>query len=212
VRRKPGRRSRWLLRGAIATVGLAGAVYAADQVTSPANDDLTQMIQAQRAAAGKLIKPGEIDEHQVEAFTPEQMVELAAKYGVEMKLAGARAENLRISAYKSRDLIRMTCIDDKLTQIMLILKKTEPRLQALSTVNPDDLAMRQSFFILQQARGRVAELAAEMEQCMGDNLANVAPGLMKEEASTPNDNIFDPTRPANPVRDIERPGEASPYR
>ena len=200
------------MRGAIATVGLAGAVYAADQVTAPPADDLESTIQAQRVAEGRLAKPGAPSEHQVESFTPPQMVELAAQYGAEMKQAGEHAENLRIVAYRSRDLIRMTCIDDKLTQIMIVIKKAEPKLQSLSTINPDELVMRQHFTVLQQARARVAELATEMEQCMGDNLAAVYAGRIKEEIPADTENVFDPTRPPTPTRDIDRPPEASPYR
>jgi hypothetical protein len=213
VRGKQGRRHGWILRGAIATVGLAGAVYAADQVTAPPTDDLESTIAAQRVAEGRSAKPGAPSEHQAESFTPAQMVELAARYGAEMKQSGEHAETLRIVAYRSRDLIRMTCIDDKLTQIMIIINKAEPRVQSLSTVNPDELVMRQHFTVLQQARARVAELAIEMEQCMGDNLAAVPAGRIKEEVQTDdNDNVFDPTRPPTPTRDIERPPEASPYR
>jgi hypothetical protein len=213
VRGKQGKRSRWLLRAAIATVGLAGAVYAADQAATPQTDDLTKIIQEQRIAEGRAAKPGELSEHQVTSFTPPQMVELAGRYGDEMRTAVARAENLRIAAYRGRDLIRMTCIDEKLAQIAIVLSKSEPKLQALATVGPDELIMRQNFLVLQQARERVAELTAEMEKCSGDNLVNVPAGRVKEEVQTEmNPNVYDPTRPPTPVRDIERPSEASPYR
>jgi hypothetical protein len=201
-----------MVRGAIATVGLAGAVYAADQATAPPSDDLESTIAAQRAATGRLVAPGGTSEHQVESFTGAQMVELAARYGAEMKSAGEHAQNMRVIAYRSRDLIRMTCIDDKLTQIFVILKKAEPRLQSLTTVNPDELVMRQHFTVLQQARARVTELATEMEQCMGDNLAAIPTDRIKEETPADTDNVFDPTRPPIPVRDVDRPPEASPYR
>ena len=201
------------MRGAIATLGLAGMVYAADQATAPETDDLEKIIQSQRIAEGRAAKAREVSEHQATAFTPPQMVELAGRYGEEMKTAVARAENMRITAYRGRDLIRMTCIDDKLAQIAIVINKAEPKLQALATVGPDELIMRQNFLVLQQARERVAELAAEMEQCTGDNLYNVPSGRLKEEIQTDTDpSVYDPTRPPAPVRDIERPGEASPYR
>ena len=56
-------------------------------------------------------------EHQAQPFTPEQMISLSEQYQVEMKAAVDRVETLRMQAYKSRDLIRMTFLDDKLTQI-----------------------------------------------------------------------------------------------
>ncbi len=55
------------------------------------------------------------------------------------------------------------------------------------------------------------ELATEVEACMGDSLDAVTIGRIKEETPT-TDTIFDPTRPPTPTHDIDRPGEASPYR
>ena len=54
------------------------------------------------------------------------------------------------------------------------------------------------------------ELAAEILVCMGDTLDAVSNSRVREE--TPSDSVLDPTRPPAPTRDIERPGEASPYR
>jgi hypothetical protein len=82
---------------------------------------------------------------------------------------------------------------------------------AFPTLASDELRMRQHFVVLQLARLRVQELATEIEGCMGDTLDAVTFGRVKEETS-PNDTINDPTRPPSPVHDIDRPGEASPYR
>jgi hypothetical protein len=213
MRAKKTRPSAWILRGALATLGLAGAVYAADQVTAPPPaDDLAKKIADQRVKEGTLVNAAPVDpEHQAEKLTADQMVDLAGKYDKESKDALDHAENSRIHAYRSRDIIRMTCIDDKLTQMKEITLSAEPRRMALSTLRDNDLVMRQYFLVLQQARNRVLELAAEVDACMGDVLGSVTLGRVKEE--TPEtDPVSDPTRPPNPIHDIDRPGEASPYR
>ena len=46
---------------------------------------------------------------------------------------------------------------------------------------------------------------------MGDTLESVTFGRVKEETPSA-DMAFDPTRPPSPTHDLERPGEASPYR
>jgi hypothetical protein len=209
MRGKRARRPVWILRGALATLGLAGAVYAADQVTAPPADDVSKTITEQRVKEGALATPPDITNQKVK-LTPDQMLDLVGKYDTESKVAYEHAESTRIAAYRSRDIIRMTCIDDKLTQMKQILTVSAPRLLAFSRLS-DDLIMRQHFLVLQLARNRVVELAAEIEECMGDTLDSVSMGRIKEE--TPGaDAIWDPTHPPTPTRDVDRPGEASPYR
>jgi hypothetical protein len=211
MRRKGTRRTVWMLRGALATLGLAGAVYAADQVTAPPPppDDVGKTITAQRVKQGELAKPPDLGSQRTK-LTADQMIETAATYDAESKAAYEHAETTRIETYRSRDIIRMTCIDDKLTQMKEILTVVAPRLLALPRLVSDDLVMRQYFLVVQQAHNRVLELATEIDGCMGDKLDGVSMGRIKEE--TPTDIVFDPTRPPAPGREIDRPGEASPYR
>ena len=172
--RKPGRR--WILRGALATLGFAGAVYAADQVTAPPPpDDVGQTITNQKVKQGELVKPEDL-EHQAEKLSHEQMMTLVAKYETESKAAYEHAETTRIQAYRSRDIIRMTCIDDKITQMKEILLVSAPRQLAFPRLAADDLKTRQHFLVLQQARHRIMELAAEVQACMGDTLDSVSIG------------------------------------
>ena len=69
-------------------------------------------------------------EHQAEKLTHEQMIELVGRYDTESKAAYEHAENTRIAAYRTRDIIRMTCIDDKLTQMKDVINVATPRLLA----------------------------------------------------------------------------------
>jgi hypothetical protein len=211
MRGKRTRRGAWIMRGALATLGLAGAVYAADQVTTQppaASEDLSQEIAAQRVKQGELANQPD-PEHQREKLTPDQMIVVAAKYDTESKVAYEHGESLRIQAYRQRDIIRMTCIDDKLALMKQVMNVVAPRLLRLPTLASNDLVMRQNFLVVQQARNRVLELASEIEECLGDTLDLAALGRIKEEVPT---DPFDPTRPPSPTRDVDRPGEASPYR
>ena len=210
MRKRTGRAT-WIARGALTTLLLAGAVYAADQVTAPAADDLSKTITDQRVKEGVPAKPVQELEHQSEKLTHEQMLLLVGHYDVESKTAYEHAENTRIAAYRTRDIIRMTCIDDKLTQMKDVINVATPRLLAFPSMASDELRMRQHFLVLQQARNRVMELATEVEACMGDVLDAVTLGRLSEETPT-TDSIFDPTRPPTPTHDVDRPGEASPYR
>jgi hypothetical protein len=212
MRGKRTSRSVWILRSALATLGLAGVVYAADQANEPpAPADVGTTITAQKVRQGELVKPVQDLEHQAEKLSAEQMTVLVSKYDTESKVAYEHGETTRIQAYRWRDIIRMTCVDDKLTQMKEVLLAAAPRLLAFSRLVDDELRMRQHFVVLQQARNRVIELAAELEVCMGDTLDGVSNSRIREEMP-PSNPVLDPTRPPAPTHDIERPGEASPYR
>jgi hypothetical protein len=212
VRRKRRNQRIWIVVGT--TIGLASGVYAADKAATPTSDgdELARTITAQKINDGELVTRRPPSEHQREAYTPDQILLLADQYGKEMKVDGERVEGLRMLAYKSRDLIRMTCIDNKLTQIMVVIKLAEPRIGDLPRVQDDPLVLQERFTLVRQARERVGELATEAELCMGDNLTAVTTGRTGDEVPVDTDNVFDPTRPPAPGVDVERPPEASPYR
>jgi hypothetical protein len=210
MRRTRTFRRSWIARGVIATLALAGGVYAADQVTAPEPADVGSVINAQRIKQGVPVKTGEDLEHQEQMLTPDQMVELAARYDKDMRLALEHAEGVRIGAYRQRDIIRISCIDDKLVQMKDVIRASAPRVASVARKTNEELVLRQHFVIVQLARKRIDELAADVEACMGDGLDAVTAGRIHDEMA-PSDAILDPTRPPAPWFEIERPGEASPY-
>jgi len=209
MRRKRTIRRSWIARGVIATVALAGGVYAADRVTAPEPADVGSVINAQRIRQGVPVKAGEDLEHQTQMLTPDQMDELATRYDKEMRASVEHAEGVRISAYRQRDIIRMSCIDDKLVQMKDVIRVSEPRVASVGRKAAEELVLRQHFLIVQMARKRVDELAADVEACMGEGLDSISAGRMRDES--PSDAILDPTRPPTPWFETERPPEASPY-
>jgi hypothetical protein len=211
MRRKRTLRRSWIARGVIATLVLAGGVYAADQVTAPEPADVGSVINAQRIKQGVPVNAGGDDlEHQVQMLTTDQMVELATRYDKDMRSALEHAEGVRIAAYRQRDIIRISCIDDKLVQMKDVIRGSAPRVASVARKANEELVLRQHFVIVQLARKRVDELAADVEACMGEGLDAITAGRIRDEAPS-SDAILDPTRPPTPWFEIERPGEASPY-
>ena len=205
-------RGRILRVGAVLT-GLAGAVYAADQATydAPATD-VGQAIVKQMVTDGELSNHEATPPHPTDMYSAAQMLELAPQYGQEMKQAVEHGETIRMLAYQSHDIIRMTCIGDKIAQMKEVAALIEPRYLMLRTFKSEEVVLRDQFAQISQAHDRVAELAAQVDACMGDNLDAVTAGRIQEEIA-PGDNLNDPTRPAGGLEPIlDRPPEASPYR
>jgi hypothetical protein len=194
-----------------ALLGLAGVVYAADQATydAPA-PEVGKTIVKQLVTEGELANAEAAKPHRTDMYSSAQMLELAPKYGDEMKAAIEHAETTRMLAYQSRDIIRMTCIDDKVAQMKMVISIVEPRYLMLRTFKSEEVVLRDQFNQISQAHDRVIELAAQIDACMGDNLDAVSAGRIQEEV-TPNDTLNDPTRPPTAIQQIDRPPEASPY-
>lgn len=189
-------------------------MYAAEQAAAPDAAALERTIAAQRISDGRPAPAGATAEHQAQPFTPAQMISLAAQYQQEMKAAVDRVETLRMQAYKSRDLIKMTFLDDKLTQISVVVKMAEPSGQALAH-ETESLTMRAHFSLVQQARDRAKEILADAEAAAGEDMGTVSTGNIQAEETQQNSGANDPTRPGTAIQDVtslDRPGEASPYR
>ena len=196
------------LKITVALCGLAGGVYAADQATQPAQPDLNQTIVQQ------LVNEGQVANAAPNApadnpYTSEQMLILAPKYAAEMQTAIEHAQEVRVMAYRSHDIIRMTCIDDKVDQMKTLVNMAATPMLMLRTFKDQPIVMREQFDVIGRAHERVNQLGVEVDACMGDNLDAVSTGKIQEEQEPTN--INDPTRPPSPSVEIDRPPEASPY-
>jgi hypothetical protein len=198
------------LKMTAALCGLAGAVYAADLATAPPKPDVNQAIVQQLVSEGQLANAAP-NAPPDDAYTPEQMLILAPKYTAEMQTAVEHAEDVRIAAYRTRDIIRMTCIDDKLGQMKTLIKLASAPMLMLRTFKAEPIVMREQFDVIGRAHERVNALGSEVDACMGDNLDAVTAGRIQEEQQSGNTDVNDPTRPPTPILPIERPPEASPY-
>ncbi|HVY41300.1 MAG TPA: hypothetical protein VHM31_25365 [Polyangia bacterium] len=204
------------MRGRIVKIGvvlcgLAGAVYAAEEATNPAPPTLEQTIAQQLVAEGQSARESGVTKA-IENYTADQMLGLATQYDQEMRRAIDHAQDVKIQAYRSHDIIRMTCIDDKVDQIKSVISLTEPRYLMLRTFKTQVVVMQSQFAIIATAHERVANLTAEIDACMGDNLDAVGVGRIQEESAPATENLNDPTKPQDSIQPITRPAEASPYR
>ncbi len=195
----------------VVVCGLAGAVYAAEEATNPAPPTLEQTIAQQLVAEGQTARESGVTKA-IENYTSDQMLGLATQYDQEMRRAIDHAQDVKILAYRSHDIIRMTCIDDKVDQIKSVITLTEPRYLMLRTFKTQVVVMQSQFAIIATAHERVTSLAAEIDACMGDNLDAVTVGRIQEESLPATENLNDPTKPQDSIQPITRPAEASPYR
>ena len=102
-----------------------------------------------------------------------------------MRRAIDHAQDVKILAYRSHDIIRMTCIDDKVDQIKSVIGLAEPRYLMLRTFKSQVAVMQSQFAIISTAHERVTNLTAEIDACMGDNLDAVTVGRIQEEGAVP---------------------------
>lgn len=193
----------------VALCGLAGGVYAAEEATSPTGPTLEQTIAQQLVQEGQIAhQTGETKE--IENYSPEQMLALATSYDQEMRRSIDHAQDVKILAYRSHDIIRMTCIDDKVDQIKQVITLTESRYLMLRSFKSQVIIMQSQFAIISAAHARVRELTTEIDACMGDNLDAVSIGRIQEETIPPANSLNDPTRPPTSIEPIGRPQAASP--
>jgi hypothetical protein len=196
-------------RFALVGTGLATAFAAAQIATKPDDAQMARTIAQQQVSSGQSPvgkglrdnKPMSVDDILVES----------ERYGREMKKIFEHAETLRVNARRTRDIIRMTCVDDRYGQIRQVWIIAEPRLETIKGLRDDDFHLRAQFTIIREGADRMRQLADEIETCTGDSLENPALGLI-DEAGSPTGSITDPTLPANPVLDVARPPDSSPFR
>ena len=184
------------LKLTVALCGLAGVVYAADEAGQPKADVNKEIVQ-------QLVNEGQMANAAPNApsdntYTAEQMVILAPKYTADMQTAIEHAEDVRLLAYRSHDIIRMTCVDDKIGQMKTLSKMAATPMLMLRTFKAEPIVMRTQFDVISRAHDRVTVLGAEVDACMGDNLDAVTSGQIHEE-ETPT-TIDDPTRPPSPIQ------------
>lgn len=193
----------------VALCGLAGGVYAAEEATGPSGPTLEQTIAQQLVAEGQMAHETAATK-EIENYSPEQMLTLATSYDQEMRRAVDHAQDVKILAYRSHDIIRMACIDDKVDQIKQVITLTESRYLMLRSFKSQLIIMQSQFAIINAAHDRVRALTSEIDACMGENLDAVSIGRINEETLPPANSLTDETRPQSSITSVERPPAASP--
>jgi hypothetical protein len=135
----------------VLVIGVAGAAMAQDEESTPAADEETA-----KAEAAKM--------------SDEQMT--AKAEGTMTKLRDIRkyVQNLLDQARKAKDIIKITCLNDKLTQINVNIRTYEDRMQSLANaVKTGDKASRNhEYNVLVVIENKVVNLRMEAETCIGE--------------------------------------------
>ena len=123
-----------------------------------------------------------------------------------------RVQNMLDRARKEKETLKITCLDDKLTQIHVNMRGVEERKAALevSVGASDNSSSKQQFVILKIYVARIQGLMAEAENCIGDT--DVVIGESETIVTVDEDiTMEDPTEPLNVEMGVDQPPHASAY-
>ena len=108
-------------------------------------------------------------------LSPQEEVSQADAIIAHMESTGASIRRLLDAARQSRDVVKSLCLSDKLSQVDVAQRSAKDRstaLQAAAQRNDTELANHE-FTIVAVLRQRVEQLAAEANQCVGEEVAFV---------------------------------------
>jgi hypothetical protein len=146
-----------------------------------------------------------------ETLTRGEMLALVTKYENDIQVAKAQAEDAFQSAYRNKDIIKVTCVREKLVEIKAVIANITERFTTLrNDERKDDLHVRGEFSIIEQGRRRILELRREIDVCIGEDLSQISTVSFTEEPSSTAG--IDPTGVPSPIPALGRPPEASPYK
>jgi len=186
-------------------VGIAGAVLSSvvlsdvsAQKTSPAGDE------AALGQNGDSAGEKEMTRREKVAWVEDQVGMVQSVY--------ARVESMLEQAKKEKDSIKISCLQDKLTQLEVNLQGVEER-RALfeeSEARGDAAGTDQQFRMLQIYVSRVQSLMAEAENCVGEGDVVIGES---DTVLTIDDDITreDPTEPVDLQVGVDQPVHASGY-
>ena len=124
------------------------------------------------AAAQTTDTSGTVDVKSGSAVSPGDQAQLADQYVTKMGTSGARVRHLLDDARRQKDVVKTTCLSDKLAQIEVATRSAKERSAALkSAIARGDTDLRNhEFSVLNVLRQRAEQLDAEANQCIGEEL------------------------------------------
>lgn len=137
------------------------------------------------------------------------MVEILGTYATQIEEDGKHMQYLQGVARKQKDVIKLTCVNDKLVELKAERNVFDQRRQQFDAelVKSADAA-RPLYVELTQSSERIKHLRGDADACIG------VPELYKQESDvevTHPDFPDDPTTEDPFEPDVEPPGYASPY-
>jgi len=152
-----------------------------------------------------------------DSFGEEKMTREQKIAWVEEQVAAAqqiykRVESMLAQAKKEKDSIKISCLEDKLTQLEVNLQGVEERRMLFdeALANGDAAGAEQQFTIIRIYISRVQSLMAEAENCVGEG--DIVLGE-SDTTLTIDDDITgeDPTEPVDWQIGVDQPVHASGY-
>jgi len=142
---------------------------------------------------------------------PEQVAR-SEQYLTRMHNIRTRVQTMLGAARRERDIIKVTCLNDKLTQIDVNSRTATDRLQSLQDAvgRHDDGARNHEFTILTVLKQKIDTLSLEADQCAGIE-GDVFGRPTLEVTIDPNITPEDPTEFQEPGFVVDRPPSASGY-
>jgi hypothetical protein len=153
-----------------------------------------------------------LDLRKASQLSPNETVKEARDYRQKMGDTKGRIDKLLDRAHKQKDVIKINCLQDKSLQVKGHIAVAD---QSMTTLNGavsrgDDGARQHEFMRLTILFQKVVVLGTEAENCVGEDVSYVGDTKVDVEIdpSIPSD---DPTEPALPLPDVNRPPAATPW-
>jgi hypothetical protein len=163
------------------------------------------------AAVGDATDVG-IDFRKSITLTPQETLTQSKDYYKKMQETQRRVLQLQTKAKKDKDMVKLNCVNDKLTQLQGHMAVTDQSMStlALDIAKGDATARQHEFTRVSILYQKVVTLGTEAEQCIGEDVSYVG-GTSVDVEIDPSIPPTDPTQPELPVPDVTRPPEASPF-
>lgn len=146
--------------------------------------------------------------YEPQVLSRDEMISLVKKYAAEIVEAVSTGESERDKASRAKNIIKLTCIQDRLATLKLMKRLSDERLAASqrNRIRADDLNLRHEFRGVELAHQRVLQLRRELVGCVGESLEISIAG---DDRVVPASE--DPTGAHLPPPPVDRPAPASPY-
>ena len=146
------------------------------------------------------------------SLSPQETLAQSKDYAAKMRETEKRILGLQSRAAKDRDMVKLNCVGDKLTQVRGHMTVTDQSLQTMNAAigKGDDNARQHEFTRVTILYQKVATLGTEAEQCIGEDVSYVGATTV-DITVDPSVPPGDPTQPDLPLPVVQRPPEASPF-
>lgn len=141
-------------------------------------------------------------------MTPDAMLQQAKELEAQVRADGQRMQHLQAQARKEKDVIKLSCVNDKYVRFKAEANLFDGARRDLNAASEVDLPSAHTKVV--DAAGRVAKVREEAEACAGEPELTASESLI--EVSHPE--ILDDPTTEYPFEgnEVEPPSYASPYK